>query len=387
MDANSLRRLSWLWKHRHTHSDGDGDELEHRVTVIEARVDTTASTGAHLHLLGGSQTVDDEAVEWSSLFATPLAFPIPSFPTTEVTVQEPGYYPIFVHLAFTDWYGGGDVWVTRTRGGVTSQVWPPPGVTSLWTSPGGSSFTGLVPALEWEFGDVIQVWFDGGEEVTLLEAVVVPWLADRSLGKLATSQPTDIAFTTFRKDTSNEVTFDLPSVESGDLLVVIASHNEQDVTHSGWTLLDSDTQGAQGASVWWKVSDGTETTSTMTLTNSIICGVACRFRVSGMNWVSNPPEVELDTSTSSPFTFPTITPALGANNYYVLPFLTTRNFSVPTSTPDDYPELASVQQDIRSLWVGSAVVAVATSVSPGAATATASSNPRAVFGTLLVRSS
>ena len=349
-----------------------------------------AATGAHLHLLAGSQAVDDEAVEWSSLFAAPLAFPTPSFPATEMVVQEPGYYPIYVHLAFSDWFGGGTVWVTRTRGGATSQVWPPPGVTTLWTSTGGSSFTGLVPALEWQSGDVIQVWFDGGEEVTLTEAVVVPWLADRSNRPASSGGAVDTAVTTFTTGGGTTVNFDLPSVKVGDLLVVIAATNEHTTTlsGSGWTLLATDTIGANRGSVWWKVSNGTETSDTLNSDSLVLvaCGAAIRFRVPGMNWVSNPPEVDLATpATASPFVFPTTTPDLGAGPYFVVPFVTTRNFSAPTATPAGYDEVANLESSVRNLWVGMAELTISTSVSPGQVEATASSQPRAVWGNLLVR--
>src|SRR5690606_22102474 len=149
MDLRNLQRqVNKLYKERHTHASDEGAELEHRVTVIESRLDPVASrVGAHIHLLGGSQTVDAEAIDWDALLASPLATAIPELPTSEVTISQGGYWPFYVDVEFDGWFQGGDIWITRTRAGDTSQVWPPSGASDLWSSPGGSRFTDIAPEI------------------------------------------------------------------------------------------------------------------------------------------------------------------------------------------------------------------------------------------------
>lgn len=184
MNANERRILFKLWKDRHTHPGGELQEIEQRLIRVETGLDPVATqSGAHIHLLGGSQTVDAEAIDWDALLALPLATAIPAFPTSEVTISQGGYYPFYVHIEFDDWFQGGDIWITRTRAGVTSQVWPPSGASDLWSSPGGSRFTDIAPAIDCEPGDVYQLWVDCGEEVMVKRAVFVPWLADRGLAR------------------------------------------------------------------------------------------------------------------------------------------------------------------------------------------------------------
>src|SRR5690606_12282030 len=151
-----------------------------------------ASTGAHLHLLADEQEVDAEPIEFAALLASPLATTIPAFPTSEVTITQPGYYPFYVDVTFDGWHQGGDIWITRTRGGDTSQVWPPLGASDLWSSPGGSRFTDIAPAIDCEPGDVYRLWVDCGEEVTVKRAVFVPWLADRRPGGGTPTTPTGL---------------------------------------------------------------------------------------------------------------------------------------------------------------------------------------------------
>lgn len=180
MDANSRRMLQKLWKDRHTHPGGELQEIEQRLIRVETGLDPVATqSGAHIHLLGGSQTVDAEAIDWDALLASPLATAIPELPASEVTISQGGYYPFYVDVTFDGWFQGGDIWITRTRAGDTSQVWPPPGASDLWSSPGGSRFTDIAPAIDCEPGDVYQLWVDCGEEVTVKRTVFVPWLADR----------------------------------------------------------------------------------------------------------------------------------------------------------------------------------------------------------------
>ena len=82
MDSNSRRMLQKLWKDRHTHSESELQEIEQRLIRVEVGLDPVATqSGAHIHLLGGSQTVDAEAIDWDALLVSPLNTAIPAFPT------------------------------------------------------------------------------------------------------------------------------------------------------------------------------------------------------------------------------------------------------------------------------------------------------------------
>lgn len=349
-----------------------------------------AATGAHLHLLADSQAVDDEAVEWASLLKPPLSTPTPAFPTTEVQIQEPGYYCFHVDLTWSDYHGGGDVWLTRTRGGFTETVWPPFGTTGVWSSPGGSRFTDVAPAIECQAGDVFEVWADTGGSETVSQAILVPYLVDRAGFQVAAStgvgEP-ELAVTSFNSNTFGQNTYStsLPSLEAGDLLVVIATGNDGPATATGWTYLDHQTGSSLGTTVLWKIADGSETNITVTFPgNTGHATIALRFHLDGANWASNPPVVEFGTATaSSPVTFPTVN---ASGWYWVVPFTGDRNQATPTTIPDGYPTLVRTSGSgtlWERGWAGSNFEPVPGSVSPG--TIGFSGLEQAIPGVLLVR--
>lgn len=369
--ANSLRRLNKLWKDRHTHTDDDSD-LEQRIIRIETGVDTVYNhTGAYIHLVGDSQTVDDDQVEWSSLLKVPYAFSV-DFPSSEVTIQESGYYCFHVDLEWSDHHGGGDVWLTRTRGELTETVWPPFGTTGLWSSPGGSRFVDTVPAVACEPGDVFELWADTGGAQTVSQAVMVPYLVDRS-GRAAASSPSgepDLAFESFAISIGATTSYDVPLPESqaGDLLVMIVGSNNTPSV-SGWTQLVTKATSGSQATVLWKVASGSEGTQA-TVTFGSATGIemaSFRFRLTGVNWASQPPSASIDYENSSPMDFPTAAPTHGAGSYWVVIFCAHTFNIIPTSTPAAYPQIlnATHVHSTGKLWAGAAFEGVSGSISPG----------------------
>jgi hypothetical protein len=142
-------------------------------------------TGAHIHL-GRSTTqtiaVSGEEVAWANLSAviTTLAFAIPTFPATEVTIQEPGYYNVAVLIGWNTWEGGGSVWIVRVRGGAETVVWPPDDDPGLWTAVDGRLFEGVAPAIPFLAGDQVKVYVDHDDSLThdLASASLALYLVD-----------------------------------------------------------------------------------------------------------------------------------------------------------------------------------------------------------------
>jgi hypothetical protein len=142
-------------------------------------------TGAHIHL-GRSTTqtiaVSGEEIAWANLSAviTSLAFGTPSFPATEVTIQEPGYYNVAVLAGWDTWEAGGSVWIVRVRGGAETTVWPPDDDPGLWTSTDGRLFEGVAPAIPFLAGDQVKVYVDHDDSSThdLVSASLALYLVD-----------------------------------------------------------------------------------------------------------------------------------------------------------------------------------------------------------------
>ncbi|MCI0679652.1 MAG: LamG domain-containing protein, partial [Actinobacteria bacterium] len=123
-----------------------------------------ASTGAYIHLVkDANQSIaagTGTDITWTALHSAitpPENFTTPSLPGAAITISQPGYYDISVRLTWDTFLGGGDVTITRERGGSKVTVWPPAEHPGLWDSGDGSNFAGLAPAIPCLPGDIIRV--------------------------------------------------------------------------------------------------------------------------------------------------------------------------------------------------------------------------------------
>lgn len=288
----------------------------------------------------------------------------------EVQIQVPGYYDCQVELEWESYTGGGSVWVTRTRGGVTETVWPP--FQDMWTAPTGRRFVDNVPALDCRPGDVLQLWVDpvAGSAQTLKRVVFVPRLLDRLRPELAVPSvvpDVDVAGGTFQSFGSSSYDQPLPDCQADDLLVMILSHGAGSAitTPDGWSVLDSDTQSGGRITILTRTADGSEgDTQTVSMgASGGQSGVTIRFRGS-----PETPSVDLQyAGTSNPRSFPTGTPLHGNGDYWVVPFSTGFEAGSPSVLPDGYPEIAYPTTPNPTawerVWVGAAYEAVTGSVS------------------------
>lgn len=383
MDANTLRRLNWLWKHRHTHTGNELTDVERRLIVVEEQADKTAGTssGAYIHLGDAAgQEIDDggEAVTFTSILKTPLNFAVTA-PTDEVLIQVPGYYDAQISLVWESYSGGGGVWVTRTRGGESETVWPL--VDDQWVAANGRRFVDNMPALECRPGDVLQLWVDpaAGSAQNLERASFTVRLLDRAGGStVGVSAPeagapdTDIESSALSIGGTSSYSVPLPESQEDDLLVMFVS-STQTASVTGWSELDSAVQLWGGVNrrvtVLWKVAEGDEgTTTTLSFAgNSGFAMAAMRFREASTDWSTTTPSVDLSAwDSSNPLSFPEATPIHGAGNYWVIPFVASNEFGAPVSGADGYPQIAYATHvhAWERMWVGAAYEAVSGSVTP-----------------------
>lgn len=161
--------------------------------------------GAHLHMVGGSQSiaVAGEQVTWSGYAEQQLLparnFAPVTFPTTEWTIQQTGYYDFHIQTVWDTWLEGGSVWLVRTRAGSPSTIWPV--LPTSWTSTVGQSFEAVAPGIPCESGDVYEVFIDHGDgsAKTLDEASVAAVLVDRTFSPPPTVPQTGLLV--FTEDT------------------------------------------------------------------------------------------------------------------------------------------------------------------------------------------
>lgn len=184
MEANTLRRLNWLWKHRHTHDD---DTLEDRVTVIEREIgriddrDADAGVGAHIHLTAATQEITDAGgmVEWtvSSLHA-PYNFPLAEAHGEWWAVSQRGYFDVQVAFKL-DSYLGMAVEILRRRGGSIEMVWP--FSSGMGEYEHGNEFAVVAGGIELQPGDEIGVKVTPGETTDVVSGALMIQLVDRSV--------------------------------------------------------------------------------------------------------------------------------------------------------------------------------------------------------------
>lgn len=123
--------------------------------------------------------VNGEAVGWTSLSAL-LNFSI-SLPATSVKIQQPGYYDFQVFGRWDTWLAGGSLTLNRTRGGSTTQVWPPSDNPDVWTIPTNDRLGPVTAkAIRCETGDVFELVIDHNDSSAqdLAEAYMVAELVD-----------------------------------------------------------------------------------------------------------------------------------------------------------------------------------------------------------------
>lgn len=190
MDANTLRRLNWLWKYRHRHDDDD-DGVQQQITIINETIDHLIDTsadgvpGAHIHLSRSttqSIAVDGEAIEWDGYHTTlPAVAMFVDLPATEVGVSVRGYYSADVRLGWDGVSPGGTVEIYRVRDETDTLVWPPSFDDGAWTATDAEEFEGFMPAVDFEVGDALKVVVDHntGSAVDLRYATLGFYLVDR----------------------------------------------------------------------------------------------------------------------------------------------------------------------------------------------------------------
>jgi len=183
-DANTLRRLNWLWKYRHRHDDNFQEQINVIRTTIEQQADSIAGAayGTYLHAVANSQSITSggTAVEWANTYGQiPASGPTEvAYPSTDIRIGLRGYYNVDVSLNWDTYQGGGSVTVVRLRGSLETTVWPPAEVTD-WDSDDAQVFWGQAPAIPCEPGDIIRVYVDADSTETLAGAVCAVYLVDR----------------------------------------------------------------------------------------------------------------------------------------------------------------------------------------------------------------
>lgn len=303
MNANSLRRLNWLWKNRHRH-DGD-DELTSRVTIIERQVEENAgglvhshdAQGAHIHLVRSTtQTiaVGGEAIEWTGPYGEIGRRNFDAhFSTTDIVVVKEGYYDIHFDMGWFDFEGGGSVWIEQERSDGVFTIWPPAEDPGLWTSDNGQFGSWVAPAIPCEPDDILRVFVDHQDASAqdLETAIVAVELVDRT-----GDAGLNYAYT---YSEVGSVTGLVPAnTEVGDLLLAfVYSANPTNTTPSGWTRQDSVLNSGSLDSTHildWKVADSDDIGGAATWSGSGGSGLVDM----GVLIVRIP---QADVDTSSPF--------------------------------------------------------------------------------------
>lgn len=188
---NDADVLGKLWKTRHTGHDA----IETRLINIETRQSedgdgATSSqapvTAAYIHLTrNASQTiaVSGEEVSWDKLhpLISPVGFPEPTLPVTEVEIPLEAYYGVKFESEWTSYTGGGTVEVRRERNGNTVRVWPTDDDPGLWTATNGDRFTDIA-VVPCKPGDKLSVFLDHDDVSTqdLAKATLTIWKIETS---------------------------------------------------------------------------------------------------------------------------------------------------------------------------------------------------------------
>lgn len=273
MEVNSLRRLNWLWKNRHTH-DGDTEAAETRQTIIEVINEEQPPgsgnpDGAYIHLeRAANQSISSgtaTAVSWDTqgLF-TPRNFDTPSLPSSQLTVQESGYYDIHLGMKLAAAVDSPSASITLTRSGTEQTVWPMPSDPGVWTADYETDrFSGTAKGVPLLSGDVIQAYVEHseGSPVNLTEAVFAVELVDRVPESSSGANVNSAYYAETSSSTDHPVT--LPGASDGDLLVVgVTTLGDVTITFpAGWTDLGSENISTSDklSSKWaYRVADGTE---------------------------------------------------------------------------------------------------------------------------------
>lgn len=348
MNANLLRRVNWLWKHRHTHDDEDFQEqiTVIRQTVEEQTDDVSAVTdvGAHLHLVrGSSQTiaVDGEALEMTAygLFER-QGFGSVSFPATEWTIQEPGYYNVSVEdLEWDTYTGGGTIQIIRVRDGNEA-------VVREWTTTYGRVFDGVAHAIPCESGDKIKVVVDHDDASThdISGANLVIYLVDTTDGSSSTAGVVDKITST---DTGTTHTVAMTSAQQdGDLMLMfLVSETPQFSNYpAGWSLIEDNRLWGNSSgymSILYKESDGTETDVTVDTTASDATVHAVWVIRSEQDYSTATPDagtaLKVEDNTIDP---PSVSVSHGTGTYlsFVLVGRNGGSQNTVTTSPDNYSE-------------------------------------------------
>jgi len=191
-DANTLRRLNWLWKWRHKHETEVAlkSDLLFLKETVETEADAEPGTGAYVHLVSDdAQTVSvgGEAVEWDRYnnLITAFEFVVASFSATGITIPVAGYYNVAVTAEWDTHTAGGSVWVTRTSTGLPAvTVWPPAEDPGIWTATNGQRGSWEAPAIPFKAGDVMTVHIDHDAASTkdLSSATLAVYLVEGYIG-------------------------------------------------------------------------------------------------------------------------------------------------------------------------------------------------------------
>lgn len=385
MNANTLRRLNWLWKNRHTH---EGDTTQDQITVIRERLEQVGDvafhehSGAHIHLTrDATQTiaVGGENISWTAYnpFIIRENFDDVSFPITEVTILIPGYYnALLLEDSQWDTYDdGGTLRIIHDRGGAET-------VVAEVTATNGQGFRGgahAVPCIE---GDKFKVFIDHNDSVTrdLGSAALAVYLVDGSSDAPAAAGVIDSITSHEVAQQTHDIAMTSAQTDGDMMLMVLVAGNTQWTTYpSGWTLLvDNYLWGAASGylSVLYKVSDGTETATTAeTSAQTNNSAHAVWVIRSGVDYSSNPPTAATPVKVQDIHTInpPAVTPAQGAGTYFVFPVVAHNGGSgIDVVThPDGYAtflEIGAGTSVSASHWIGRKLVAIVTTEDPTSVT-------------------
>jgi hypothetical protein len=369
MNTNTLRRLNWLWKHRHTHDDDNlAEQLTIIVSEVQQQVDSvgTAANGAYLHLARTatqSIAVDGEAIDFDQLGLLGHAgFGSASISDdgssggltlgTDIVIPRTGYWDLKITAGWVSFKGGGSVWITRTRGGVETTIYPPTGMPAgVWSSDTGQVFTPeLVKGIGCEAGDILKVWIDADDasDQDLASAVLEVELVDRA-GPPALS----LAYTETLHDsdtTSHALT--LPAAGAGDRIILLFHATDVgggpiDVTDwDGFTELSESRFDGDGEGSWVAELEatGAETTVTVTTDLSVTSAVVAIVVPQG-----GAPEVAAFVGSGNTPDPPELTHSSGGPRFVAIAAYSTDGpNSAPARQTTDHPDGYTMIQTVGS---------------------------------------
>lgn len=252
-------------------------------TAVAARSSSSAS-GVYWHLLRSatqSIAVGGEAISFDGFSALGYGgVASPTLGTDTIVINTDGYYNVLIATRWDSYAAGGSLWVTRTRNGVETTVWPPSSPASMWTETSGSTFERTAQAIPCQSGDILRVYIDADDASAqdLAGAAVSAYLVERyvstnqgyrelilsqgplaywRLGESSTSDPaTDETGNGFDATYTSGVTMAQPGalVGDSDTAILLDQASADRVNGADWSDMDFDANKPYTLKFWGQLT-------------------------------------------------------------------------------------------------------------------------------------